>query len=611
MKKKTVVVGMAVMLLSLIADSAVLFAATSGKCGDKITWTLDDAGNLELTGSGEMFDYNYQNGVETPWGTAIKSLSMNGAITNIGAYAFAGCRGLTSVKIPKSVGRVGESAFEFCISLKEVNITDLAAWCKIDFVTYDANPLCYGSYLNLDGMEVKSLVIPKSVESISAYAFYGCRGVTGVKIPSPVTGIGEFAFYDCSGLTNVEIGDSVKSIGAYAFYGCKDLTNIEMGNSVKSIGEGAFWCCSGLTSVEIPNSVTSIGKSAFNYCGSLASVKIPDNVTCIKEQTFYNCRRLTRMEIGKSVDSIGDYAFLGCSSLTSVDIPSSVKCIGVSAFQDCNLTCVEIPSSVTSIGEFAFSGCGNLRSVRITDLAAWCKINFVNYYANPLCYGSNLYLNGEELTELTIPSSVEVVGAYAFAGCGGLTNVEIGNSVKRIEVSAFRNCRGLKSVKIPNSVGGRVFVRCKNLANVDIPSSVNGIRDYAFYGCTGLTKIEVLAKVPPICGMKVFYGLDKNKCELMVPIESIEAYKTAGTWKDFMKITAGVGGVDSDDASMTVTVHDGEIIISGKTVNDAVVEVYDMHGIFVYRGKSRSIVVPRDGIYAVRIGSRVEKVAVK
>lgn len=44
--------AVAIMLLSGI----VSYAASSGKCGDNLTWTMDDAGNLVITGSGDMYD---------------------------------------------------------------------------------------------------------------------------------------------------------------------------------------------------------------------------------------------------------------------------------------------------------------------------------------------------------------------------------------------------------------------------------------------------------------------------------------------------------------------------------------------------------------------------
>ena len=68
------------------------------------------------------------------------------------------------------------------------------------------------------------VVIPNSVTSIGAGAFYDCDTLTNVIIPNSVTSIGSEAFYGCSSLTNIVIPDSVTSIGSEAFHGCKEVS---------------------------------------------------------------------------------------------------------------------------------------------------------------------------------------------------------------------------------------------------------------------------------------------------------------------------------------------------------------------------------------------------
>ena len=165
-------------------------------------------------------------------------------------------------------------------------------------------------------------------------------------------------------------------------------------------------------------SVTSIGESAFYYCSFLTSVTIPNSVTSIGESAFYKCSRLTSVTIGSGVTSIGDRAFYDCSFFTSVTIPNSV----------------------TSIGKYAFYGCSDLTSVHISDIAAWCNIDFESSDSNPLSYAHHLYLNGEEVKDLVIPNSVTSIGSYVFYYCSGLTSVTIPNSVTSIGSLAFYSC---------------------------------------------------------------------------------------------------------------------------------------------------------------------------
>ena len=204
--------------------------------------------------------------------TNLTSVTIGNSVTSIGEYAFYKCTSLTSITIPNSVTSIGNEAFSDCTNLTGVYITDLAAWCKISFSSYQSNPLYYADNLYLNGDLVKNLVIPDSVTSIRYSAFYSCTNLTSITIP-----------------------DSVTSIGWYAFYGCTSLTSVTIPNSVTSIGDYTFCECTSLTSVNIPNGVTSIRYSAFSGCTSLTSVIIPDSVT-----------------------SIGEYAFRGCTSLTNI-----------------------------------------------------------------------------------------------------------------------------------------------------------------------------------------------------------------------------------------------------------------------------------------------------
>ena len=184
--------------------------------------------------------------------------------------------------------------------------------------------------------------------------------------------------------------------------------------------------------------------------------------------------------------------------------------------------------------------------------------------------GDLVFSDCSGLTSVTIPNSVTSIGKYAFRGCSGLTSVTIPNSVTSIGDSAFWACFGLTSVTIPNSVtsiGTYAFYNCSGLTSVTIGNSVTSIGKYAFDNCSGLTKLVSLAVEPPTCGECVFEKVDKTTCQLLVPEESINKYKTADQWKEFLNIL-GYDGVD--DVSVDTP--------------DALYEVYNLQGVRVGGG---------------------------
>lgn len=95
-----------------------------------------------------------------------------------------------------------------------------------------------GAYAFADCEGLTSIEIPNSVTEIDNCAFEGCTGLTSVKIPDSVVYIGDSAFYGCTGLTSVEMSNSIIYIGNEAFSGCKSLT-IRVPRSCQ-IGNDAF-----------------------------------------------------------------------------------------------------------------------------------------------------------------------------------------------------------------------------------------------------------------------------------------------------------------------------------------------------------------------------------
>ena len=343
----------AVMVLTMLPLGLVetAWAASSGTCGDKLTWSLSDDGTLTISGTGKMKDYGDNYGMSVaPWyvgSSQVKTVIIEDGVTSIGDRAFDGCTKLTRVVIPDSVTSIGYGSFRGCYSLP-------------------------------------SVAIPDSVTSIGDSAFAYCKVLTGITLSGSVTSIGSCAFQSCDSLTSVTMQNGVTDIGDNAFTYCKNLTSVTIPNSVKTIGTSAFYNCAGLTRVTIPSSVTRIEQDTFKGCSGLTSVTISAGVTSIESGAFRDCTSLTSVTIPGSVTSIEGYAFAYCSALTSLIIHDGTTSIGISAFMNCtSLGSVTIPRSVTDIGGYAFGSCRSLADVYYGGTETdWTKITIGNGNGN-------------------------------------------------------------------------------------------------------------------------------------------------------------------------------------------------------------------------------------
>lgn len=189
---------------------------------------------------------------------------------------------------------------------------------------------------------------------------------------------------------------------------------------------------------------------------------------------------------------------IGTCTDTDIVIPKTyndlpVKCIGYNAFYDCqNLRSITFSNNIQMIDSNAFKNC-----VRLTDvlfdgtLTDWCSIEF-NY--TPMEYAKNFYLLSKSgkykrLTTLNIPNGIEKINGSVFYGFRNVTSITIPETVKIIGYGAFAGC---------------------NIQKITIPSSVESIESSAFASCTNLKEIEILGNLKHF-GENVFYKCSSLK----------------------------------------------------------------------------------------------------
>ena len=126
-----------------------------------------------------------------------------------------------------------------------------------------------------------TVVIPKTVTKIGDSAFIGCASITHITIPSSVTWIGKFAFSGCRSLTSITIPNGVDTIRESTFQECTALKNVTLPNGLHAIKTAAFLNCTSLIRITLIG-VHWIEDIAFGGCTLLKSVTVSRNTEVSK-----------------------------------------------------------------------------------------------------------------------------------------------------------------------------------------------------------------------------------------------------------------------------------------------------------------------------------------
>lgn len=149
-----------VLLIVMLANTPLsAFAASSGKCGDNVYYSLNN-GVLTISGSGNMYDYHYlpyTAATNRPlWSSVqqrIQKVIIEDGVTSVGEYAFYKCTNASEAIIGEDTISLGDFSFAGCVALSRINI--------------------YGSLV-----------------SIGNNAFGSCMALQSIDIPRNVTQIG-------------------------------------------------------------------------------------------------------------------------------------------------------------------------------------------------------------------------------------------------------------------------------------------------------------------------------------------------------------------------------------------------------------------------------------
>ncbi len=238
-------------------------------------------------------------------------------------------------------------------------------------------------------------------------------------------------------------------------------------DGVTHIGACAFSDCAALESVSFGSGLRSIGASAFRDCYTLSDLSFPESLQTVGASAFSGCRALSEIVFPESVTDLGAAAFMACTGLRAAAFGEGLRSVGPGCFEGDPLTEVCIPSTVQEIGEAAFGKC-------------------------------------EALTEVTLTFERLTVRHLAFWSCPALERVTLRGSQIRFDDDAFKETnvhtlvlegvtefretafsgselRELFVGEGVEKIGARVFCDCASLYNVTLPDGLLSIGYHAFF----------------------------------------------------------------------------------------------------------------------------------
>jgi hypothetical protein len=529
--------------------------------------------------------------------TNLNSVIIPSSITTINSSTFENCRNLSTVTIPSSVTSIGASAFNACSQLSSINISTFVtsigsnafSGCKGLF-TVDINNQNYSS---VDGVLFNknkttllqcptaisgNYTIPLSVTSIYPSAFYNCIGITGtLTIPETVSYIGGNAFSGCIGLSSINIPSVVTSLNLGTYNNCSGLKSI-YSNTIKPIdlsGKGGSQVFTGVNKstclLYVPVGSLNEYKSAIEWkdftniiemtgftiskhivylrdtSGSNSSVIINSNINwtansnqswiTIKPNTKNNNKDtliITATANNTNSDRIATITISGTNLDNQVitinqssAMPNSVNISAGGLSNALSLSMKKLVTNLTITGTIDARDFKTMRdSMPLLSTVDLSGVTIASYTGTLGTYSSsNIIYNANEIPQ------------YALTQKNILTSIIIPNNVTTIGNSAFYNS-GLTSVTIPESVttiGTMAFSYCRNMKVISFPSSIKSFGIETFWGNYLVNAIYVNSANPLSISTGVI-SADTLTCILYVPYGSLNAYKSALVWKDFIHI---------------------------------------------------------------------------
>lgn len=387
---------------------------------------------------------------------------------------------------------------------------------------------------------IGTLIVGSNLSGIGDYAFYGCTALKSITLENGLNTIGNHAFDNCRNMTTINLPDecNINTIGAYAFKDCQGLTSFTLPINVTSIGDGAFKGCWSLESVNLASSgngsLSTMGSYVFQDCSSLKSVAFPRGYSeTVELSTFEGCTALvsmktenTQFNIVSSTTCDFDWeAFkLQVTEQFYIEGPDSgtihTTCTNNEvSFKYLDQDIYELTKKENGTGDptvtYQVDSTNTLLAAKFNGTVT--SLNFPNYigpyYIRDI--GDEAFMDHCSLTEISISSTVQSIGARAFQGCHNLEYVYFDNDTVTIGENAFLTQRVSTHERTCTNAGS--MTASDNTPSVKLHfvgtlGSASTAYNYAMsydgrynYGSQALSFVEYLSGWPTCITVKYHY----------------------------------------------------------------------------------------------------------
>jgi len=349
----------------------------------------------------------------------------------------------------------------------------------------------------------------------------------------------------------------------------------------------------GVARLVIPNGPWATYKESVREIVVGSDVTIPSTLDLTR-----SCPNLTAVTINSN-EVMASEASLGTifgPQVTKYTIGEGVKKIRANFYACTQMQELHLPVSLDSICCRFTSGCINLKSIHITNLDRFLRIGYGKLGGNPVTAteeqlypreggigdGRHLYLNGTEVTKITVPEGITSIAPYQFAGWPALESVILPASVKEIGQGAFEYAMNLTHVSIPEGVTaiepytfhwtGAWAGGWADTLSVSLPSTLRSIGEGAFFG-TRVSSIVIPEGVDSIAN-QAFSGTTLTSISLPSTLRYVGEYAFANCEKlkraDFASIQS-LCNIEFMDAAANPICYARTLSVQGTEVRNVVI----------------------------------------